>query len=106
MAIIRKNEFNIRINPKPQYMGYGYDLRLVDEKSMDYVENFTIRHVENNGEIVPSLFTISNEQIQQLMNELWNLGIRPTNGAGDNNAFEAVKYHLEDMRKLVFKDKK
>ena len=40
---------------------------------------------------------------QVLIDSLWDAGIRPTKGAGSAGAFDAVKYHLEDMRRLVFK---
>ena len=39
---------------------------------------------------------------QALMDELWECGIRPSEGSGSAGALAAVKYHLEDMRKLVF----
>ncbi len=42
---------------------------------------------------------------QQLMDELWRAGIRPTEGQGSAGAMAAVERHLEDMRTLVFKKK-
>jgi hypothetical protein len=39
---------------------------------------------------------------QQLMDELWQCGLRPTEGTGSAGAFAAQGKHLEDMRKLVF----
>lgn len=39
---------------------------------------------------------------QALMDELWRAGVRPTEQLNSMAAIEAVKYHLEDMRKLVF----
>lgn len=104
MVVYKKaveNEFNIRITPKPEFMGFGYDIRIIDKINKTFVQGLSI--IENvEGMAIPSLFTLDKLQLQELMNELWNLGIRPSNGAGDNNAFEAVKYHLEDMRRLVF----
>jgi len=40
---------------------------------------------------------------QQMMDELWNIGVRPSEGSGSAGQLASVKYHLEDMRKLVFK---
>ena len=38
-----------------------------------------------------------------LMNALWSAGLRPTVGRHDSQSqVEAMKYHLEDMRRLVF----
>jgi hypothetical protein len=40
---------------------------------------------------------------QKLMDELWQCGVRPSEGSGSAGQLAAVKYHLEDMRNLVFK---
>lgn len=47
-------------------------------------------------------FNLSIEAAQDLINQLWGLGMRPTQKVGYEGQLEAVKYHLEDMRKLVF----
>lgn len=46
---------------------------------------------------------LSHDEAQQLMNELWRVGLRPRDGAGSLAHVEAQKAHLDDMRKLVFK---
>lgn len=45
---------------------------------------------------------LTREDAQQLMNELWRVGLRPRDGAGSIAHVEATKAHLDDMRKLVF----
>ena len=50
-------------------------------------------------------FSLSTDAAQVLMDDLWNVGIRPTEGAGSAGAMRAVERHLEDMRALVFKTK-
>lgn len=50
----------------------------------------------------PPLLEISPEEAQQFMDELWRVGIRPTEGAGSVGQMEATVKHLEDMRRLVF----
>lgn len=45
---------------------------------------------------------LSGDTAQQLMDELWRAGIRPTEGAGSAGSLAATKAHLEDMRTLVF----
>jgi hypothetical protein len=47
----------------------------------------------------------SSEVAQQLMDDLWRCGLRPSEGTGSAGALAAVKYHLEDMRKIVFERK-
>lgn len=51
-------------------------------------------------------FSLEMEQAQTLMDDLWNCGIRPTEGAGSAGAMRATERHLEDMRKLVFEGRK
>ena len=45
------------------------------------------------------------EEAAQLMDELWNNGVRPSNGAGSNATMAAKDAHLEDLRRLVFESK-
>lgn len=42
------------------------------------------------------------ERAQELMDDLWRCGLRPTEGTGSAGALAATQRHLEDMRKLVF----
>jgi len=43
------------------------------------------------------------DEAQHFMDELWRVGIRPTEGAGSVGQMAATEKHLEDMRQLVFK---
>ena len=52
------------------------------------------------------LLSISQETAQQIFNGLWQAGFRPKDGTGNSGHMSALAYHLEDMRRLVFKDKK
>lgn len=44
---------------------------------------------------------LTQEEAGRLMDELWLAGIRPSS-IGTGGELEATKYHLEDMRELVF----
>jgi hypothetical protein len=46
--------------------------------------------------------SLTTEDAQRLMDELYRVGVRPTEGAGSTGQLAAVKEHLADMRKLVF----
>lgn len=54
----------------------------------------------------PPLLGLTGDEAQQLMDELWNCGIRPAAGAGSAGSLAATERHLEDMRALVFKQPK
>jgi len=50
-----------------------------------------------------TLLTIRTEQAQVLMDDLWNAGIRPTDGAGSAGAMRAAEHHIADLRQVAFK---
>ena len=50
----------------------------------------------------PPLMELRPDEAQQFMDELWRVGIRPTEGAGSVGQMAATEKHLEDMRRLVF----
>lgn len=41
--------------------------------------------------------------LQVLMDDLWNCGIRPTEGKGSAGQLDAVQNHLNDMRRIAQK---
>jgi hypothetical protein len=47
-------------------------------------------------------FELNSAEAQTLMDDLWNCGVRPTEGAGTAGSMQATQRHLEDMRKLAF----
>jgi len=46
---------------------------------------------------------ISIESAQQLMDELWQCGLRPSEGTGSAGSLAATEKHLRDMRTIVDK---
>ena len=56
------------------------------------------------GQIARPALTLRPQEAQTLIDELWNAGLRPSEGAGSAGAMAAVQAHLQDMRRLVFKD--
>lgn len=46
--------------------------------------------------------TLSETAAQELIDELWNAGLRPTRGRQSEGVTAAQARHLEDMRALVF----
>ena len=49
------------------------------------------------------LMHLSHDDATVFMDELWRIGIRPTEGHGSTGQLGATERHLEDMRSLVFK---
>lgn len=57
-----------------------------------------------SGAFVEPCLRIPFEDAQALIDELWQAGLRPSQSLGSVGQIDAVKYHLEDMRRLVFKE--
>lgn len=55
------------------------------------------------GSIIQPFLSLTREEAQELVNELYSVGIQPSQLRGSTGQLAAVHYHLEDMRKLVFK---
>jgi len=60
-------------------------------------------HPASEGIVIEPTFALSIQAAQLLMDDLWNCGLRPTEGQGSAGQLASIKYHLEDMRTLVFK---
>lgn len=45
---------------------------------------------------------LSATDAQQLMDQLWHCGMRPTEGTGSAGSLAATERHLADMRKLAY----
>jgi len=62
--------------------------------------------VEEGGEFTQGpMLQLPREDVQVLFDELWRGGFRPSHVESAESALGATKYHLEDMRRLVFKEK-
>ena len=47
-------------------------------------------------------FDLTNASAQEMMDSLWGIGFRPSEGSGSAGALAATQRHLDDMRKLAF----
>ncbi len=45
---------------------------------------------------------IERDEAQLLMDQLWDCGLRPTQGKGSAGQLTAVQAHLNDLREIVF----
>lgn len=46
-------------------------------------------------------FSISQQRAQDLMDQLWRCGLRPTEGTGSAGSLAATERHLTDMQAIV-----
>ncbi len=67
-------------------------------------EPITMKIVENPDELVLSRgpdILLSAESAQQLMDELWHVALRPSEGSGSAGSLAATQRHLGDMRAIA-----
>ncbi len=69
-------------------------------------QEVVFKETQEDGVWPQPALRVAPEDAQQLMDELWRAGLRPTEGTGSAGAMAAQTRHLEDMRALVFKGKK
>jgi len=61
---------------------------------------FVRAEADNMGPVEP-IITLAKDEAQMLMDELWQCGLRPSEGTGSAGALAATQRHLEDMRAIV-----
>lgn len=74
---------------------------VVGDNRTSVATNVEFQQVDERVAVEPT-FRLSPDEAQVLMDELWNTGIRPSDGAGSAGAMNATQKHLDDMRVLVF----
>lgn len=55
----------------------------------------------DEGLLIEPTARISNTAAQTLMDDLWNAGLRPTEGSGSAGSLRETENHLSDMRRIV-----
>lgn len=79
----------------------GIELAILSEDKKTRVKEIIFERLDERMPPETS-FQMDKDTAQTLMDDLWNAGLRPTEGTGSAGALRAVERHLEDMRRLVF----
>lgn len=74
-------------------------LPLQPDEPVGVVTNMELRKVTANSIVEPS-FCMAPDHAQELMDQLWACGLRPTAGIGQAGAMEAVQAHLKDLQEI------
>lgn len=85
---------------------FGYDLSIGLKRQDGTVSIMTpvsFRDMMPGEQIESPTVNMSNENAQELMDAMWEAGVRPSNGEGNVGQIGAMREHLEDMRRIVFK---
>lgn len=69
-------------------------------------EGLTLKEHKHGDMIGEPTLRLPADAARRLMDELWRLGVRPSNGEGSAGQLAATEKHLADMRRLVFEEPK
>lgn len=99
-----ETQFRIRASRTPMYLGGG-QIQLFAYQSGSgghyAAKKLELVQHEQNSAIEPFI-DIDKEEAQVLMDDLWDAGVRPTEGSGSAGAMKAVQDHLADMKRIAF----
>lgn len=86
-------------NPMAQYINVFIGQE--DERGKRYfAEDVKVSEV-SEADIPPHAMQLEPEAAQRLMDDLWNVGIRPTEGHGSAGQLAATEAHLKDVQGLL-----
>lgn len=87
---------------------FGIDFMLMQETPVGHAYGNPVVMTEMPVGVQPSThaptFNLGEEQCEFLMDELWKMGIRPSNGEGSTGQIKAMEDHLNDMRTIAFSE--
>ena len=70
---------------------------------LSFPQELIWERVEEDTAINPEpLFRLEQEDAQSLMDTLWDVGLRPSEGMGSAGQLAAVQNHLKDMQTIAF----
>jgi hypothetical protein len=81
-------------------------IAIIDRKSdgrIYYAKPVVIEMVERiEGSFIDKCLELDRRDAQSLMQQFWDIGLRPEGYEPGDETLKATKYHLEDFRRLVF----
>jgi hypothetical protein len=104
-----RNEIRFHVEKRPWVDGvavYAFTRRDDQTVSVGQSVTFVDRPAGVAADYNDPTLHLNYESAQMLMDSLWDCGLRPSEGSGSAGAMAATQKHLEDMRRLVFKELK
>lgn len=84
-----------------QYVMQDGEPKELTAKSLEFVD--TTATADGPVDPYDAAIRIQRNEAQALMDELWRIGLRPTEGSGSAGSLAATQEHLRDMRSIVAK---
>lgn len=97
---------NIRTEVRAERVKYRSAIELSvfrrrPDDRIDVAQPLVMRTVEDGEANVEPTMTLSVTEAQLLMDELWNCGLRPSEGTGSAGSLAATERHLKDMQAIA-----
>ncbi len=91
----------IRATNAPWYNGIEILIAANDNGKRSVARTVTLEEISPGVCCEPTI-RLEYDEAQQLMDDLWQAGLRPAEGSGSAGSLRATEKHLEDMRKIAF----
>lgn len=63
--------------------------------------SITMQTIEEGEALGEPTFALRHDEAQAMMDELWRVGLRPTEGTGSAGSLAATERHLKDMQTIA-----
>ena len=77
------------------------------DKEKEFVGRIAFEEIKDKGIVIEPSLSVAvgpvDNAAQLLMDDLWNCGIRPTEGTGSAGSLKATQEHLEDMKTICYR---
>lgn len=97
-----REETSVHIAPTGWSDSYPVWLVHTDSEGVKRVAPPCVFIETKEGESQAPSLSLSHGAAQELMNRLWSLGLRPRDGAGTLAHVDAMRAHIEDLRRVAF----
>lgn len=76
-------------------------IKRMPEGRKAYAKSLTMETV-GTGVAIQKAFSLEYEAAQKLMDDLWDAGLRPSEGSGSAGSLAATQKHLADLKQIAF----
>ena len=97
---------NLKIDAQRNPVMRGIELYFYEKQlngKISVMSNMEFTEIEQGVSVDYKGLTLSYETAQELIDNLWSCGLRPSEGTGSAGSLKATENHLKDMQSLSWK---
>jgi hypothetical protein len=98
---MEEEDIDIRATRRTMYPHDLVEIFLLNRANCTAAASLQFVPVERGAMLVPAIQLVMSEA-QLLIDALWQVGLRPTEGTGSAGSLAATEKHLQDMRTIAF----